>query len=107
VREELPNEVVRDAGKLRWYRPHFSSALPLFRAWDTAWDRLSRTNQYNLAACPTSASARLLTFLVAGRMLLARSGLLDVSPALFRVAQGGLNPSENVLSLTVAHAYDP
>ena len=84
--------VCRKTPPVPWDRralwPHFSSALPLFRAWDTAWDRLSRTNQYNLAAYPTSASARLLTFLVAGRMLLARSGLLDVSPALLRVAQG-------------------
>ena len=55
----------------------------------------------------SNVSVRETTFLVAGRMLLARSGLLDVFSALFRVAQGGLNPSENVLSLTVAHAYDP
>ena len=94
VREELPNEVVRDAGKTRWYHGigRLSgcislSALPLFRAWDTACDRLSRTNQYNLAACPTSASAR-LTFLATGRMLSARSGLLDVYLALFRISRG-------------------
>jgi hypothetical protein len=36
-------------------------------------------------------------FLAACRMLSARSGLLDVYPALFRVAQGGLDLSENVL----------
>lgn len=113
MREELPNEVVRDEGKPRWYHgigglsgrislqlcPSFEHGHGVGQA--QPHKSIQSGSMSNVSVRET------LTFLVAGRMLLARSGLLDVFPALFRVAQGGLNPSENVLSLTVAHAYDP